>query len=656
MIWDRPETRERALTRRSFVGGSLLFPTLLCAAPGAAWAALHETPFFERAVKREKLPKIADRVPAEPAIVDLSGKLGGELRMLMAGPKDTRMMVVYGYARLVGLTPDLTFAPDILKAIDVQDGRVFTLHLRQGMKWSDGQPFTTEDFRYWFEDVASNPKLTPSGLPVDLMPGGEKPQFEVLDETTVRYTWSRPNPLFIPDIAGPDPLFIYYPAHYLRQFHAKYADKAKLDALVKKARVRNWAALHTKLSAMYKNDNPDLPSLEPWVLKTKPPAERFVFERNPYYYRIDKVGNQLPYIDQVVLSLADSRIIPAKTASGETDLQARYLSFDDYTFLRQSEDRNHYSVRLWRTGPGSQFALYPNLNVDDAVWRGLMRDLRFRRALSLAVNRHEINQVIYFGLAIEGQNTVLPQSPLYDPAYRQAWARYDPHEANRLLDLIGLTKRGSDDVRLLPDDRPMEIVVEYSGELPQSPDILELIRDTWRHIGIKLFAKPAQLTLFRRRVFSGAALMSLDKGIENGLANAGSSPWEFAPTTQEELEWPKWGQYYETKGHAGEPPDLPSVVKLRELFGEWLGTASKEKQATIWHQMLQIWADEVFTIGTVGGVLQPVVVNDKLRNIPEKGIYNWDPGAFFGIYKPDHFWFDTEPGPKSASADTGSAR
>lgn len=644
------------LTRRSFVGGSFLFPTLIGAAPGAAWAALQETPFFKGAVRKDKLPKVADRIPAEPAVVDSSGKLGGELRILMSGPKDTRMMVVYGYARLVGVTPSLTFAPDILKAIDVQDGRVFTLHLRQGMKWSDGQPFTTEDFRYWFEDVANNPKLAPSGLPIDLTPGGEKPQFEVLDETTVRYSWSRPNPLFVPDIAGPDPLFIYYPAHYLRQFHAKYADKAKLDELVKKARVRNWASLHIKMSAMYKNDNPALPSLEPWILKTKPPAERFIFERNPYYYRIDKAGNQLPYIDRVIMSLADSRIIPAKTASGETDLQARYLSFDDYTFLRQSEDRNHYSVRLWRTGPGSQFALYPNLNVDDAVWRALMRDLRFRRALSLAVNRHEINQVIYFGLAIEGQNTVLPQSPLYDPAYRQAWAQYDTHEANRLLDLIGLTKRGSDDVRLLPDDRPMEIVVEYSGELPQSPDILELIRDSWRHIGIKLFAKPAQLTLFRRRVFSGQTLMSLDKGIENGLANAGSSPWEFAPTTQEELEWPKWGQYYETKGHAGEPPDLPSVVKLRELFGQWLGTASEEMQATVWHQMLKIWADEVFTIGTVGGVLQPVVVNDNLRNIPEKGIYNWDPGAFFGIYKPDHFWFDTEPSTKSASATSGPTK
>jgi len=571
------------------------------------------------------------------------------LRMLMASPKDTRMMVVYGYARLVGLTPSLELAPDILKAIDVQDGRIFTLHLRKGMKWSDGHPFTAEDFRYWFQDVASNHHLAPSGLPVDLLPNGEKPHFEVLDEVTVRYSWSRPNPLFLPDLAGPDPLFIYCPFHYLKQFHEKYADKAKLAALVKKARVHNWAALHNRMNAMYKNDNPDQPSLEPWILKTKPPAERFVFERNPYYYRIDKAGNQLPYIDRVIVSLADSRIIPAKTAAGETDLQARYLSFDDYTFLRQSEERNHFDVRLWRTGPGSQFALYPNLNVNDAVWRELMRDLRFRRALSLAVNRHEINQVIYFGLAIEGQNTVLPQSPLYDSAYRQAWAQFDLGEANRLLDLIGLTKRGSDDVRLLSDGRPMEIIVEYSGELAEEPDVLELIRDSWRHIGIRLFAKPAQLTLFRRRVFSGEALMALDKGIENGLANAASSPWEFAPTTQQELQWPKWGQYYETKAQAGEPPDLPSAVRLRDLFSQWLGTASKDDQATIWHQMLQIWADEAFSIGTVGGVLQPVVVSDKLHNVPAKGVYNWDPGAYFGIYKPDHFWFNAEAGVKSAS-------
>jgi peptide/nickel transport system substrate-binding protein len=644
MIVTRPNRRE---AMRLGFGAAVAL-----AVPNEARAELRETPALEKDVGIGNLPKVEDRVPEEPAVAELEtiGTPGGELRMLMGGPKDTRMMVVYGYARLVGYTPSLKFAPDILKSIEIEDNRVFTLHLRKGHKWSDGQPFTTEDFRYWFEDVAQNKYLSPSGLPISMLPQGEGPHFEVLSETAVRYSWARPNPLFLPDLAGPSPLYIYRPSHYLKQFHQKYADSTVLDNLVKKANQRNWAAYHNKLDTMYRDDNPDLPSLEPWILKTRPPADRLIFERNPYYYRIDKEGNQLPYIDRVILSVADSKIIPAKTGAGESDLQARYLRFDNYTFLKASEERNHYKVRLWRTGPGSQLALYPNVNVNDEIWRGLVRDLRFRRALSLAVDRHEINQVIYFGLAIEGQNTLLPQSPLYDPQYRSAWARFDPREANRLLDLIGLVK-GSDGIRQLPDGRPVEIIVENSGESTEQSDVLELVRDSWRRIGIKLFAKPSQLTLFRRRVFSGETLMSVDKGIENGLATPAMSPWEFAPTTQQQLEWPKWGQFYETKGTAGEPPALPSAIRLLKLYEEWLAAGSDEEHTRIWRDMLQIWADEVFSIGTVAGVLQPIVVNDKLRNVPEQGIYNWDPGAYFGVYKPDGFWFDlSEASAKSASA------
>jgi len=631
-----------------------LIVVLSMAVPGAAQAELHETPFFQKDVASGKLSKVEERLPSDPKVADSEtiGDPGGELRMLMGGPKDTRMMVVYGYARLVGYTPALALVPDILTSVDVQDGRVFTLHLRSGHKWSDGQPFTSEDFRYWFEDVAQNNQLSPSGLPVSMMVQGEVPRFEVLDETTIRYTWTRPNPLFLPQLAGADPLYIYCPSHYLKQFHEKFADKVALEALVKKNNQRNWAALHARMDSMYRNDNPNLPSLDPWVLKTKPPSERFIFERNPYYYRVDEAGHQLPYIDRVIMSIADSKIIPAKTGAGESDLQARYLRFDNYTFLKDSEGRNKYSVHLWRTGPGSQLALYPNLNVNDEIWRALVRDLRFRHALSLAVNRHEINQAIYFGLAIEGQNTVLPQSPLYEPEYRAAWANFDLNEANRLLDLIGLTKRDGDSMRLLPDGRPMEIIVENSGESTEQSDVLELIRDSWRRIGIRLFAKPLQLTLFRRRVFSGETLMSIDKGIENGLATPSMPPQEFAPINQQQLQWPKWGQYYETKGKAGEAPDLPSATRLKELYEEWLGAAQPPHQTRIWRAMLQTWADEVFSIGTVAGVLQPVVVSEKLHNVPEEGFYNWDPGAFFGVFKPDTFWLDTsDTRAKSASSD-----
>src|SRR5580704_9346028 len=240
---------------------ALFFGTLVLLAAGRAEAVLQETPFFADAVRDGKLPPVLQRIPSEPALAELEtlGRPGGDLRMLMASAKGTRLMVVYGYARLVAYTPGLAIVPDMLLGVDVEEGRIFTLHLRPGHKWSDGQPFTAEDFRYWFEDVAGNPELSAMGLPLAMLAGGAPPKFEVIDETTIRYTWAQPNPLFLPALAGPDPLFIYCPAHYLKQFHQKYADKEALDALVKQAGMRNWAALHNKLDVMYRNDNPDLP-------------------------------------------------------------------------------------------------------------------------------------------------------------------------------------------------------------------------------------------------------------------------------------------------------------------------------------------------------------------------------------------------------------
>ena len=154
--------------------------------------------------------------------------------MLAASSQDTRLLVVYGYARLVGYDRDLNLVPDILSAVEVEDGRVFTLRLREGHRWSDGAPFTTEDFRYFWEDVANNEQLSPFGPPWELLVEGEPPVVEIIDPLTVRYSWSSPNPYFLPALAGARPLFIYRPAHYLRQFHEKYADPAELARKVER--------------------------------------------------------------------------------------------------------------------------------------------------------------------------------------------------------------------------------------------------------------------------------------------------------------------------------------------------------------------------------------------------------------------------------------
>jgi peptide/nickel transport system substrate-binding protein len=401
---------------------------------------------------------------------------------------------------------------------------------------------------------------------------------------------------------------------------------------------RKWSAVHNRADNLYESDNPELPTLQPWMNSTKPPADRFVAVRNPYFHRIDANGLQLPYIDRFVLAVADPKLIPAKTGAGEADLQARDVHFNNYTFLKQGEKQNGYRTRLWQPGRGSHVALFPNLNVNDPVWRKLLRDVRFRRALSLAIDRSLVNQVLYFGLAIEGNNTVLPQSPLFREAYRDRWARYDRKQASQLLDEVGL-RRGMDGIRKLPDGRALEVIVETAGESTEHADVLELIRETWREVGIKLFTKPSQREAWRNRIYSGETVMSVWSGIENGLATPDSSPDELAPTSQTQYQWPQFGQYLETGGKSGEPVDIAEVKELMRLYRAWQEAGTYAERERAWHAMLELHAEQQFSIGVVSGVPQPVVARLTLMNVPEQGFYNWDPGAFFGIYRPDTFWF-----------------
>ncbi len=624
----------------------LLFPPAL----SGEIRALQEVPSLKPFVAAGRLPPIAERIPAEPEVVNMSvwskqiGRYGGDLRLLLGKQKDTRMLTVYGYTRLVCFMPDFSLRADLLKRIDIEDNRIFTLHLRHGHKWSDGHPFTTEDFRYYWEDIANNIELSPLGPPKGMRVDGELAKFGVIDEVTVRYSWSKPNPFFTVWLAGARPPSIYRPAHYLKQFHRRYGDLKRIAELVREEGRRNWADLHESRDRYYRADNPDRPTLHPWVDVVRPPSERFVFVRNPFYHRIDSEGRQLPYIDRVIATLGSVQIIPARTGAGESDLQARYLRFDHYTFLKKAAKRNNYSVLLWKNLKTAHLALLPNFNVADPVWRKIIRDVRFRRALSVAIDRHEINQVIYFGLANESGNTVLPASPLYRKEHQAAWTQFNLKLANALLDEMGLVVRDSNNVRLLPDGRPMQIIVDTAGESTEEADILELIGDDWSKLGLKLFNRPSQREVFRRRVYSGASVMTMWSVNANGFARPAISPHEFVPSSRGQYHWPKWGEYYETDGKTGEASDLPEVLRLVQLYKRWQQAKSEEEKTKIWLEILKINAEQVFTIGIVNATLSPVVVNNRLRNVPKSGVYHWDPGAYFGIYKPDTFWFDDQGG------------
>ena len=604
-----------------------------------------EAPMLAQRVQAGELAPLAERLPRVPRVIDLqaegktAGRYGGTLRMLMGNARDIGQIPVYSYAQLIGYNTRLELVPDLALAIDEVDGRIFTIRLRPGHRWSDGRPFTAEDFRYFWVDMVNDPVLGRESRPQEKMVNGELPSFEVLDRYTVRYTWKSPNPTFLPALASPAPLMIYRPAHYLKQFHARYADAELLKAAVKAEKLHDWSALHTRRQRYRRPENPDLPTLDPWRNTTAPPTQRYHFERNAYYHRVDSLGRQLPYIDRIVLEIAADEVIPAKTGAGESDLQARYIRFDNYTFLKRAEADNGMRTLLWSSARGSQVALFPNLNANDPVWRAVLRDVRVRRALSLAIDRNEINQAAFFGLAQPSADTVLPQSPLFREAYRRAWSAHDPDEAQRLLDAAGLQRRDADGVRLLPDGRRAEITIETAGESTEEVDVLELIIDHWALVGLKAHLRTSQRTLFRRRAAAGDTLVSSFFGLDNALPAASMSPQDLAPTSSAQLQWPKWGEHHESLARAGQPIDLPEAARQLSLYREWLTADSDARRVAIWAQMLEQYADQVFSIGTVNGTRQPIVVSRRLRNVPDEGLYAWEPTAHFGVYRPDTFYF-----------------
>ena len=590
------------------------------------------------------VPSARAEPPKDPRVVDFEargktvGKRGGQLNMLMAKAKDISQMVVYSGARLVTYDENFELKPDILANVEVEANRIFTFTLREGHLWSDGQPFTAEDFRYWWEDVANNADLEPGGPERQMLVDGEPPKFEVIDERTVRYTWSKPNPLFLTAIAGARPLYVYMPAHYMKQFHERYADKAKLASLIQSENVQGWTNLHQRFGRQYRPENPAMPSLQPWTNTTQTPSERYVFKRNPNFHRVDPEGTQLPYIDEVIINIASSDIIPAKTGAGESDLQARYLAFSDYTFLKKGAEQNAYEVRLWPQAKGSEMVLLPNLNAKDPAWAQTFQNADVRRALSLAIDRSDINETIFFGLATPSANSVLEGSPLYEEEFSLAYAQHDPDRANELLDAAGL-KRGPDGMRRLPNGEPMEIIVETAGFPSIDTDVLQLVAENWRDIGVGLFVKPSQRDILRRRVGNGETVMSVWQGLDRGLATADMDPEELAPVSSLQGQWPDYGRFVETKGVAGTKPD-GKVGELAQLYQDWRGAVDPAKQREIWKQMLSIYTDQVFTIGIVSGSLQPVVVSNRLKNVPEEGVWSFQPTSYFGHYLMDTFYFE----------------
>jgi len=585
-----------------------------------------EAPMLAELVKAGKLPPVDERVPLDPLVVEPIeeiGQYGGTWRMGMLGPGDTAILTrTVGYEGIMRFSVDLKDSiPNVAKALDVSaDGKTFTFYLRKGMKWSDGAPFTADDILFWYKDIALNKELTPS-FPRAFMSGGEPCKVEKMDETTVKFVFAQPHGLFLMMLAHVNNTEVpLMPKHYLKQFHPNYASKAELDKKVKDAGFENWWELFGDRNNMW--SNVDRPRLHGWRLTTPlGTATQVVFDRNPYYWKVDPEGNQLPYLDKVFLKVhADRETILMDAVAGEIDMQHRHIDYtEDYSLLKQNAEKGDYRFFWLTPDKMCSASIKFNQTVKNPVLRKIFGTKEFRIALSHAINRPEIVDTVWRGRTEPRQIAPWPASGIVHERLATQYLEYDPDKANALLDKV-FPKKDADGFRLGPDGKRIFFTVEIIASHNQIIDMMEMVKKYWADVGIDIALKPEDRPLWTERRNGNEWEAHASKWVASG----------FFPLLQSNLWWPQnmefpgveWTRWYLTGGESGEEPPA-SVKKQIELYEELLVTVDPEKQKKIFMQILDIAADNFFAMGITSKPKRFGIVKNDLRNVPLEGFSAW---------------------------------
>lgn len=597
----------------------------------------NQSPILAKKVANGELEPVDQRLPENPAVVEVRdriGEYGGSWLQLIASHGSTKLMTAYTAIDLFRFGPDLQPMPDLAYKYEMShDLKTYTFYLRKGLRWSDGAPFTADDILFQYQ-VTQNEEHFPTP-PGWFSVGDEQGVVKKIDDYTVQISFNIPAPNFIESICS-NRHKLFAPAHYLKQFHKDFADPEELVKLVQESEFDSWVDLYEVKSDedSYRNHNPELPTMNPWVPTVEPPAERFVFKRNPYFYKVDEEGNQLPYIDEVVMKLvSDPEVVNIQTAAGVPDFQSRRLTIENYTLFKTNEKKGNYKVLLWPNANTAEPAIFPNQNVKDPVMRELIQNVKFRRALSLGINREQINQVVYKGFGTAMQYTVPESSKFYKDEYARAYAEYDLERANQLLDEIGLKERDAQNYRLMKNGERLHITIFNTGEEVNETSILELIKDDWKKLGIDLSVKSLERTLFQLRIENGESAFAAWPA---GFHPAG---YEYlVPINNGSLQAPQWGIWFNTDGENGiEPPE--KVKKIMDAF-EKMQTATEEEEQELWDKILKSQAENLWVIGTVGQIPNALVKKNYFYNVPEKSMFAWGWGCYYGPTEPCQFFID----------------
>ena len=601
---------------------------------------LHEAPTLAELVKTGKLPPVEQRVPLDALVikpVHEIGRYGGTLRRAFNGPADAENgnRFVSADQLMHWNTEGNKSMPSVAKDVTISaDGKVTTVHLRRGMKWSDGAPFNADDFVFYSENIDQNKDVSTVRNP-ELSLNGKFAKLKKLDDYTITFEFEEPNFLF-QQIASSMTNFgagqsysqyrgrtagAYAPAHYLKQYMPKYVGEEKAKQLATAAGYDNWVKY-----LAFKMDwtlNTELPTLGPWSTKSPINSKNWVLERNPYYWAVDTEGNQLPYLDRISMELVENlEVINLRAIAGEYDYQERFIDIAKLPLFIEGQEKGKYKVRLDLNEQGADSALYINQTfADDPEIAKWLQNRDFRRALSMGIDRNQLNETFWLGLGTPGSAIPASTNPYYPgDEWRNKWSTYEPDKANAMLDAIGLSKKDSEGFRLRTDNgQRLRFEIQVIASILPYDKHAEMITAQWRKVGIAADPKLVERNLGYTKLRSSKEQMSMWSG--NGAEQVFLKSMMVVPTDPELSMMGNFNAlWYVSNGKEGVKPTNAAMLKTMDIMRSAPGLPPeklKEAGKEIWRLVI----DEQYAVGLVGqspASLGTRVVSNRMGNVPER--------------------------------------
>ncbi len=594
-------------------------PTNTAAPTGPSYK---EPTMLEEMVKSGKLPPVAERLPENPwvaPVLDKNGKSGGIIRRAFTGPGDKWGMSKLCDRAMVWFDLDLVMRPRQCESWDVnEDGSQYTFHVRKGNKWSDGVEFKSSDVTFWYNSVIQNKTLFPqpdgkwwTGTTADK----KMMVLETPDDYTFIFKYAAPKPLLI-YVIGREGIGV--PEHYMKNWIMDTTDTPNLlEEAVKVAGFESWDKYFID-NRRFWFWNPDLPHMGPWNAINDLNAEKWVIERNPYFFGVDSDGMQLPYLDGVhSRKFSDTQVFNLWIANGEIDFQARRVQVGDYTYFKENEAAGDYQVVVCPSARHMVVVL--NQASKNETLRKFFMNRDVRIALSLAINRAGINELNYLGLGTPRQYSPLTLSPQYYEKLSNAYIEYYPAKAKQMLDAAGYAAKDADGYRKYSDAEDAETIFfvlegQFGAGTPDE-DAGQQVVKMFKAVGVKCEYKFVEQTLYNQHYTSNdmdAAWWFADRTVVPLAAEAlifrgVASDRPFIDAYNKALNDPE-------NPIAIEPPADHYIRKLNDLWNTISITGDPDKQNELFRQMLDIWATELPMTGVVGELPALTIVKNGLMN------------------------------------------